>query len=44
MRDLTEALIELIRFTSTNLPNDVEKMLREAREKEDKRLGGARRD
>ncbi|MBI4631624.1 MAG: fumarate hydratase [Chloroflexi bacterium] len=36
MRDLTESLIELIRFTSTNLPNDVEKMLREAREKEDK--------
>ena len=30
MRDLTQELLELVRFTSTNLPPDVEKVLREA--------------
>lgn len=35
MRDLTQEIIELIRFTSTNLPQDVENVLREAREKEE---------
>ncbi len=35
MRDLTEALIELIRRTSTDLPPDVEKTLTEAREREE---------
>ncbi len=34
MRDLTEQIIELIRRTSTNLPDDVEKSLRAARERE----------
>ena len=30
MRDLTQEILELVRFTSTNLPPDVEKELREA--------------
>lgn len=30
MRDLTQEILELVRFTSTNLPEDVEKTLREA--------------
>ena len=30
MRDLTQEILELVRFTSTNLPPDVEKVLREA--------------
>ncbi len=30
MRDLTQEILELVRFTSTNLPADVEKRLREA--------------
>jgi len=34
MRDLTEAFVELIRRTSTDLPADVEKVLTEARERE----------
>lgn len=34
MRDLTEQFLELVRLAATNLPPDVEKMLREAREKE----------
>ena len=34
MRDLTQEILELVRFTSTNLPPDVEKVLREALEKE----------
>jgi fumarate hydratase class I len=34
MRDLTEAFVELIRRTSTDLPPDVEKSLRAARERE----------
>lgn len=35
MRDLTEEILELIRFTSTNLPEDVEKALREAYAREE---------
>jgi fumarate hydratase class I len=35
MRDLTEALLELIRRTATDLPPDVEKALRAAREREE---------
>lgn len=35
MRDLTEQFLELVRLAATNLPPDVEKMLREAREKEE---------
>ncbi len=35
MRDLTQEILELVRFTSTNLPPDVEKALREALEKEE---------
>ncbi len=34
MRDLTEAFVELIRRTSTDLPADMEQALREAREQE----------
>ncbi len=34
MRDLTSELLELVRFTSTNLPPDVEKALRAAYERE----------
>jgi fumarate hydratase class I len=34
MRDMTEALVELIRRTSTDLPADVEQSLAEARERE----------
>ena len=34
MRDFTEAFIELIRMTATDLPEDVEKSLAEARQKE----------
>ena len=30
MRDLTQELLELVRFTSTNLPDDVERALRKA--------------
>ena len=30
MRELTQELLELIRFTSTNLPDDVEQALRRA--------------
>ncbi len=39
MRDLTQEILELVRFTSTNLPPDVEKTLREAFAKEE--LGSA---
>ena len=35
MRDLTQEILELVRFTSTNLPPDVEKALREAHAKEE---------
>jgi fumarate hydratase class I len=35
MNDRVEALIELIKFTSTNLPDDVTKALEEARKKEE---------
>jgi len=35
MRDLTQEILELVRFTSTNLPPDVEKALREAWAKEE---------
>lgn len=35
MRDLTQEILELVRFTSTNLPEDVEKVLREAFSKEE---------
>jgi fumarate hydratase, class I len=35
MRDLTQEITELVRFTSTNLPSDVEKVLRDALEKEE---------
>jgi fumarate hydratase, class I len=35
MRDLTQEILELVRFTSTNLPPDAEKALREAYEKEE---------
>ncbi|GAP05391.1 hydro-lyases, Fe-S type, tartrate/fumarate subfamily, alpha region [Anaerolinea thermolimosa] len=35
MRDLTQEILELIRFTSTNLPEDVEKALREAYAREE---------
>ena len=35
MRDLTESILELVRLASTNLPSDVEKVLREAFEKEE---------
>ncbi len=35
MRDLTQEILELVRFTSTNLPEDVEKALREAYAKEE---------
>lgn len=35
MRDLTQEILELVRFTSTNLPADVEKVLREALAKEE---------
>ena len=34
MQDLTEAFVELIRRTSTDLPEDVEKSLEAARERE----------
>jgi len=34
MRDLTQEILELVRFTSTNLPADVEKALREAQARE----------
>ena len=30
MRDITQEILELVRFTSTNLPEDVEKVLRKA--------------
>jgi fumarate hydratase class I len=35
MRDLTQEILELVRLTSTNLPPDVEKRLREALENEE---------
>lgn len=35
MRDITQELLELVRFTSTNLPPDAEKALRDALEKEE---------
>jgi fumarate hydratase class I len=35
MRDLTQEILELVRLTSTNLPPDVEKALRTAREQEE---------
>ncbi len=35
MRDLTSEILELVRFTSTNLPPDAEKALRDALEKEE---------
>lgn len=35
MRDLTQEILELVRFTSTNLPPDVEKALRDAYEQEE---------
>jgi fumarate hydratase, class I len=35
MRDLTQEILELVRFTSTNLPPDAEKTLRDALEKEE---------
>jgi fumarate hydratase, class I len=35
MRDLTQEILELVRFTSTNLPPDAEKALRDALEKEE---------
>lgn len=35
MRDLTQEILELVRFTSTNLPPDVEKALRDAQAKEE---------
>jgi fumarate hydratase class I len=35
MRDLTQEILELVRFTSTNLPSDVEKVLREGLAKEE---------
>ena len=35
MRELTQELLELVRFTSTNLPNDVERALRKAYANED---------
>ncbi len=35
MKDLTEDILELIRQTSTDLPPDIEKRLREARDKEE---------
>jgi fumarate hydratase class I len=34
MRNITDDVLELVRFTSTNLPDDVEKKLREAYERE----------
>lgn len=34
MQDLTQELLELVRFTSTNLPPDVEKALRDAQARE----------
>lgn len=42
MRDLTRELLELVRFTSTNLPADVEKALRAAYDNEE--AGSAARD
>src|SRR5512136_254219 len=36
MRDLTPELVELIRFTSTNLPPDVQQVLEAAREREER--------
>lgn len=35
MRDLTQEILELVRLASTNLPPDVEKVLREAQAKEE---------
>lgn len=35
MRDITQEILELVRFTSTNLPPDAEKALRAALEKEE---------
>ncbi len=35
MRDLTQEILELVRFTSTNLPPDAEKVLREAFDREE---------
>jgi fumarate hydratase, class I len=35
MRDLTQEILELVRFTSTNLPPDAEEALRDALEKEE---------
>ena len=35
MQDLTDAFVELIRRASTELPADMERALREAREKEE---------
>lgn len=35
MRDLTQELLELVRFTSTNLPEDVERALRKAYDNEE---------
>src|SRR5512135_3586024 len=35
MRDLTQEILELVRFTSTNLPPDVEKVLRQSLEQEE---------
>lgn len=42
MRDLTQELLELVRFTSTNLPADVERVLREAYDNEEE--GSAAKD
>lgn len=36
MQDLTQAILELIRLTSTNLPEDMQKALTEARDREEK--------
>lgn len=40
MRDLTEAFLELVRRTSTDLPEDVEQALRRARDEEEPGSGG----
>ena len=42
MRDLTSEILELIRRTSSSLPPDVEKRLRESIEKEEPGSTGAR--
>jgi fumarate hydratase class I len=36
MQDLTQAVVELMRLTSTNLPEDMQKALTEARDREEK--------